>query len=117
MRLIDADALHIEIELAPYYVCEQGRKKQYGTRINKSVRFGPGETLLLYEDVSTFILESPIADAEPVRRGQWTEDGCCSECGEMGLYNGNEEIVRSRYCPHCGAKMDAKGGLTCDSSP
>lgn len=47
-------------------------------------------------------------DAEPIWHGHWTEDGCCSECGEMGLYNGNEEIVRSRYCPYCGEKMDLK---------
>lgn len=54
------------------------------------------------------IRNAPSIDAEPVRHGYWTEDGCCSECGEMGLYNGNEEIVLSSYCPYCGEKMDVK---------
>lgn len=33
--------------------------------------------------------------------------GCfCSECGLDSLLNGNEKDAPSKYCPHCGAKMD-----------
>ncbi len=47
-----------------------------------------------------------LFDFELVRHGRWTGSVECSECGELALYNGNEELVRSRFCPHCGAKMD-----------
>lgn len=138
MRLINADALHIQIELAPYYVCESGRKKQYGTKMNKTVRFNPGDTLLLYEDVSNFILDAPTIAAEPVRHGRWEwyEDWGpstwleppdlnktgwkCSNCGiDLGDYltdclgvnvyvDEEDKIPKIKSCPHCGAKMDMK---------
>lgn len=44
--------------------------------------------------------------SEDVAQARWTEYVECSECGEPALYNGNEELVRSRFCPHCGAKME-----------
>lgn len=62
--------------------------------------------ILLHDTVAGETVCIGQTGAEPVRHGHWTEDGCCSECGKMGLYNGNEEIVRSRYCPYCGEKMD-----------
>ena len=40
------------------------------------------------------------------RGAHWTECTECSECGKMALYNGNEEPVKSKFCPHCGAKME-----------
>ena len=43
--------------------------------------------------------------SEATDQGSWTAHMECSECGELALYNGNEELVRSRFCPHCGAKM------------
>lgn len=50
-----------------------------------------------------FIADFPAADVEPVKRGRWKRYrkhlGECSECGEIVL-------VRSNYCPNCGAKMD-----------
>lgn len=110
MRLVDADALHIKIELTPCYVCESGRKKQYGTKMNKTVRFGPGETLLLYEDVSTLILEAPIIGADLVRHGRWIDGRpytnsrwkVCSECHKSAHHPAGGDA----YCPHCGSKMD-----------
>lgn len=36
----------------------------------------------------------------------WTGDKECYSCGRLALYNGNEELVSSRFCPHCGAPMD-----------
>ena len=59
------------------------------------------------------IAEIPVVDAEPVRHGLWGEcritgyDGLhavytrqCSECG-------HESRFITRYCPVCGARMDA----------
>lgn len=56
------------------------------------------------------IMRFPRVDAEPVRHGHWIsryhdENGCnyythiCSRCSI-------EMLMRSRYCPNCGAKMD-----------
>ena len=53
--------------------------------------------------------EWPLEWPQSTAQGSWTESVECSECGELALYNGNEELVRSRFCPHCGAKMG--GGL------
>lgn len=67
--------------------------------------------------------ELPPADVAPVRKGYWrkfvrtrycgiSKDGnpicrnsyiyCCSNCDRR-------TIIRERYCPHCGSKMD--GGI------
>lgn len=43
---------------------------------------------------------------ERVEPSYWTRDKECHSCGELALYNGNEELVPSRFCPHCGAPMD-----------
>lgn len=58
--------------------------------------------------------DAPAVDAEPVRHGLWGEcritgyDGLhavytrqCSECG-------HESRFITRYCPVCGARMDAE---------
>ena len=60
------------------------------------------------------IANAPAVDAEPVRHGKWGEchitgyDGLhavytrpCSECGHEARFS-------TRYCPVCGAKMDAE---------
>ena len=53
------------------------------------------------------VKDVPAVDAEPVRRGEWTEPykndiwDCyaCSLCGHTCE-------SKSRFCPECGAKMD-----------
>ena len=53
------------------------------------------------------ILNAPVADVAPVRRGRWIEeDGIqiCSECGEEHEW----EDYRAPYCDTCGAKMAEK---------
>lgn len=35
----------------------------------------------------------------------WTEENTCSHCGEEACAGYDEEPWRTRYCPHCGAKM------------
>lgn len=58
------------------------------------------------------IAEIPSADVAEVKHEKWTYDeahNCyCSGCQELALYDGEEIEVFSNYCPHCGAKMDAK---------
>lgn len=54
----------------------------------------------------------PAADVEPVRHGWWIDENPaspldprmrCSVCGHIDI-----PIVRWRFCPMCGAKMDVK---------
>lgn len=59
-------------------------------------------------------------DAEPVRHGYWqiNDDNwseltecLCSACHEQftfEMYDSEEHYLRYKYCPNCGAKMDAK---------
>lgn len=114
MRLIDADAL-------------------------KTTHFYPTNTpnapvlsLISLEAIN----DAPTIDAEPVRHGRWItylymyayetgkeedewqvvdaeDDGRiahCSLCGGFALLDGGEDYVHSKYCPHCGAKMDGGEG-------
>lgn len=52
---------------------------------------------------------APTVDAEPVRHGHWIRKGLrwhCSACG-YGAFN-SDFVFGARYCPTCGAKMDAE---------
>ena len=57
---------------------------------------------------------APTIDAEPVRHGQWIEDGpdwVCSYCGtefkdDIEFIKLDYDYYMPHYCPHCGAKMD-----------
>jgi hypothetical protein len=54
---------------------------------------------------------APIADVVEVKHGRWhlADDGdgvVCSECGE-DFCNIYLEVDRFKYCPNCGAKMEA----------
>lgn len=57
------------------------------------------------------LLERSTADAEEVKRGHWTHDGTglyarCTVCKERTYLGG-----RQKYCPNCGAHMEADNGL------
>ena len=81
MRLIDADALKLDI------MCVYGSNPQYIRWLN----------------------HAPTVDAEPVRHGQWIDrNGAIVapfweryECSECGARSDN-----SNYCPNCGARME-----------
>jgi len=51
--------------------------------------------------------DQPTIDAEPVRHGSWInrrfDMATCSCCGDRW---GSTSLMK--YCPHCGAKMDAE---------
>ena len=63
------------------------------------------------------IKNAPTVDAEPVRHGKWkyyspksTLNGFhqCSVCLHFVFDSPAKEFERYKYCPNCGAKMDAE---------
>lgn len=65
-----------------------------------------GGCWIRYKMFENALEDAPTIEAEPVRHGHWewtddprTGDFVCSNCLD-------HNIVRSRYCPNCGAKMD-----------
>ena len=92
MRLIDADGL---IEKAYWH----------GEHPDVENLYAEGVEAVDMCDID----EAPTIEAEPVRHGRWiiSSDGYypyCSECKEEPK-GGN----MTKYCPHCGAKMDKEG--------
>lgn len=94
MRLIDVDALCDEIESVEY----SGHDPEV-------------------ERICSLIQKAKWIDAEPVKHGYWEEftrivipqpynhyeqAWKCSECGY------DEGFLEWKYCPHCGAKMEAE---------
>lgn len=83
MRLIDADALVAELKWLQSQVSSASaiEIQEYIDRTNRQ----------------------PTIEAAPVVHGRWKKRGKnlgeCSVCGEVVM-------VRYRYCPDCGAKMD-----------
>lgn len=55
------------------------------------------------------VMDAPTIEAEPVRHGQWVDNGIpesvLSKCSECGIVYGSSSF---NYCPNCGAKMDGK---------
>lgn len=57
---------------------------------------------------SKTLKEAPTLDYEPVRHGEWVEEGnliWCSRCLNSPLYDYFGKIKLSDSCPYCGAKM------------
>ena len=62
------------------------------------------------------ITEAPHIDAEPVRHGRWIlykQNVECSECHVKWAVDKSIAVVYTsikdlKYCPNCGAKMDAE---------
>ena len=59
-----------------------------------------------------FFAQCKLIDPESLRpHGRWDDKGCCTNCGQRCIGNDYEEW-RTKYCPHCGAKM--KGTVSLD---
>lgn len=98
MRLIDADALFINLD---------------GMMAVSPTGYIHGDT------VADMISDAPTVDAVPVRHGMWlpkhhyiagyefVSGHICSECGDDALNAEGDEFLTD-YCPTCGAKMDAE---------
>lgn len=62
------------------------------------------------------VANAPTVDAVPVVHAQWItkEDPVfadkyyCSNCGEQANVDLYGEWILSKYCPNCGARMDAE---------
>lgn len=100
MRLIDGDAL----EKAIYEWMPKDQETWMDSKIP------PIENLVI--SIMMTIQEQPTMDALPVRHGQWdyvtvVNGGFwrCSNCGTSSEVLGVKYLYR--YCPFCGAKMDA----------
>lgn len=75
---------------------------------------------LAYTTAADMIALADAADVQPVKRGRWI--GIYEYCEKngyvpsgMGIYYWCSECDKaeqktSEYCPHCGARMDLKGG-------
>lgn len=87
MRLIDADALMIELNNTKYAWQD-------------------------YDAVEDALRNIPTIEAEPVRHGYWenangrpkTYIRKCSVCGKEAYFCGRG--CSYKFCPNCGAKMD-----------
>lgn len=85
-RLIDAEALYSEL------------RKAFAWKDLSE------EQITIYEAIEA----APTVDAEPVRRGKWTQDDTwkdlyfCSAC--IGRDHRNKP--KHKYCPDCGSRMD-----------
>lgn len=63
-----------------------------------------------------YLRELPSADVAPVVHGKWIEEWWhgektrkCSVCNLTQTVNAYKGEVKFKYCPYCGAKMDAQG--------
>lgn len=95
-RLIDADALDQAMYHKAFEVYDGRTMWNSGCWIRYKI----------YEEASR---EAPTIEAVPVRHGKWITKStggeyfdCCSECGYVEWGDPN------KYCPNCGAKMDAE---------
>ena len=115
MRLIDADAL---IDVLTQRCCKNCDKRM-GTKNGKRrmiYEIGEAPCRACYvDDVKMELDEAPTIDAELVRYSKWDavdEDDFhyrCFSCG-FNAYGNTMEVMDGtfRYCPHCGARMDAE---------
>ena len=62
-----------------------------------------------YEAFMEYIKEQPVADVQPVKRGEWEKKSSvgvfrCSLCQHIFML-GADEINEYHFCPCCGADM------------
>ena len=94
MRLIDKDALKVELDAWARII----RNPDYYMRA----------------DALHIIDTAPEIDAVPVVRGEWKPifkgaDTCeCSVCKSKGFSDSDFGFIATPYCPNCGAEMEVE---------
>ena len=64
-------------------------------------------------EVLKAIDDAQIVDAVELIHAYWCEDTFCSHCGYFAEdADGHIIMSSSKYCPGCGAAMDAKAGVS-----
>ena len=105
MRLIDADALMEEFELA------QKSARQHG-RDYANAFYNNQEICTEWWCVEEMVDNQPTVEAAPVVHGRWVKQNPlvdteeCSHCG----YNIVSTELETPFCPWCGAAMKMDGG-------
>ena len=93
-RYIEADALLEELKLSSNMHAENSR-----------------ELSLLHRDI-VIVNEQPTADVAPIKHGKWISGNpICPCCGGDKFKDLDADIWadwQPKYCPNCGAKMDAE---------
>lgn len=106
-RYIDADKLVNEMKrkFGDQFEAFCTGKKDEDDLMNDGFNIGYKAAI---EEVVIACNKSPLEDVRPERYGKWIFRGTDTwECCLCGNSSG-----MSRYCPHCGAKMDRKEGET-----
>lgn len=92
-RYIDADKLSETIKEHAYLLCDSINSRDYG---------------MFLDGIMQAIDETPTANVQEVRHGGWIFRGdytsMCSCCNNDVEVDHEKE---PKYCPECGAKMDA----------
>ncbi len=92
--------------------------KRITTEYNKREAYTTGGLKLAW--IEQAISGTPTVDAVPVVHGRWDKNTdpywhICEECGAevdssmgTGVYEDGVELHELKYCPVCGARMDAE---------
>jgi NADH pyrophosphatase NudC (nudix superfamily) len=111
-KYIDADEF---VRLKREWYCEQCEKRKGMKRGRLQFVYEIGDApcrACNVDDMISDIEDFPAADVEPVRHGRWIDENPasfwdplmhCSVCGEVNI-----PLAKWRFCPMCGAKMDAE---------
>lgn len=109
MRLIDADALAMEIVNTVSEASCKAWETGTHTYIDTLNRLAERQ-----HEIIDMIHDAPTINPEDLRpHGWWESDGGdvlfhCSECGTQISTSWDYEDLHWNYCPNCGAKMDGK---------
>lgn len=104
-RLIDALALieHLQREATRPFVAPTALPPAFRAYVDRVI------PRLIY-DVIHFVERWPSVEAVEVVHGHWCWEGrfrACSECGSYVEFTETLGASHWKYCPYCGAKMDA----------
>ena len=95
-------------------ISEGIRKYYYKNPPNSSYQEGFDHGL---DKAQRVILNAPVADVAPVRRGRWEKHGSkwqCTGCKVLMSIDGTPQENLLYYCPNCGAYMMGENNGKCE---